>query len=129
VIPLLINQQTRTSCDCPSSDFLTRFYDLNDKVHKGIKTFTIYNPQPITIGPKESQIIYFNETITTSLPAICFIYGDEFLFYKNISFIPNFIRTNDSYLNICITNNANDVCHFNSNDLYFYCVIIFTGIN
>jgi hypothetical protein len=130
VIPPIIHTKTRTSCDCPSSNYLTRIYDSNDKkVFKNTKTITLYNAQHITLQPKECQTIFFEETILTSLPALCFVYGDEFLSFKKLSFIPNFIRSNDGYLNVTIVNQSNNICNHKPFDLVFYCLIIFPNEN
>jgi hypothetical protein len=88
---------------------------------------TLYNPHHITLQPKEYKTIFFEETILTSLPALCFIYGDEFLYFKELSYVPNFIRSNDGYLNVTIVNQSNKICDFKPYDLFFYCLIIFPG--
>jgi hypothetical protein len=120
--------KTRTSCDCPSSNYLTRIYESNDKkMFKGNKTLTLYNPQHITLKPNKWQTIYFEETILTSLPALCLIYGDEFLYYKELAWLPKFIRSNDGYLNVSVVNRSNNICTFKPFELVFYCLIIFPG--
>jgi hypothetical protein len=126
--PPVINPKTRTSCDCPSSNYLTRINESNDKkVFKGTKTLTLYNSQSINLKPNEFQTIYFEETVLTSLPALCLIYGDEFLYYKQLTCLPNFIRSNDGYLNVSIVNRSNNICNYKPFDLVFYCLIIFPG--
>jgi hypothetical protein len=122
-------KSSKTSCDCPSSIFLTYNFGTNEKSYKGNKNVSLYNSNSIFLKPHEKKIIHFNQTFMTTFPAMCLLYANEFSYRKGISFQPNFVRTNDTYLNITIFNHTCNPIYLKPYDLHVICVLIFPGIN
>jgi hypothetical protein len=128
-IPSCHVRKTQTSCDCPSKVFYINYYMSSKQSFAGIKTIDLYNQYSITLKPYEKMILYFEETIITSLPATCILYGSQFLYKLGISYKVNLLQTNDTYLNIIIFNHTPKTLNFEPNSLNFICTIILNGFS
>ena len=126
-IPVKQVKKTRTSCDCPSTVFLICNIEHLKKHMKGIKTLDLFNSHSFILQPLQIKIIFFNNTLITSLPAVCLLYGSQYLYKKGISYKINLIKTNDNYLNIIIWNHTKQPINVNKNELHFIGTIVIPG--
>jgi len=127
ILPPLVVKKPRTSCDCPSTVFVIKENNsdqIKERIYKGNKTLYLTNTMSLTLKPKEIKTIYFCSSITTSLPAICIMFGSEFLYKQGISYKINHVRSNDVYPHINICNHTTKTIQIAQKQLTFMCTII-----
>ena len=82
---------------------------------------TLSNKTSFTIPSCDYTTIHFNVLVTTSLPAVTLLYGNEILFRHGLTCVINQIPTNDSLLSIKIYNPKSEPSTFAKESLQFTC--------
>ncbi len=90
-------------------------------------TLHCYNENVYVIKANTCQTIAFPLTIITSLPALCLITCNSWIYYKNLTYMVNSMPTNDSYLYISLFNYTKESITLNPFDLQLTCKIVVTG--
>ena len=124
----------RTSCDCPSTIFLTKYnkFDhsmniMTEKLSSGHDSIFIYNTKSFTLLAHEIKTLYFDTIIKTLLPAMCILYGEPYLYKRGLSYKIQTLETNDSFLNIDIFNHTNNSIYVSENALSIICNVVIPG--
>lgn len=122
-----LTKKPKVTCDCPTKVFQIKSWASTDNSMTGIKSLDLFNSRTITLKPKETRNIIFEKTIITSLPAICILYGSQFLYKLGISYEINVIQTNDTYANIFLHNHTRKIIHLPPNHLHVICSVVLPG--
>lgn len=122
-----MNTHRRTSCDC------TKWFDINissphQTIFRKSNTFSILNEHSYTIPPMQSCKIEFDIAVHTSLPAVCIITAEPYLFKQNIYHDISIIKTNQPSLHITLYNNSSIPFHIKPFGLQFNCTLIVGSI-
>jgi hypothetical protein len=85
---------------------------------------TLSNKTSFTIPSCDYTTIHFNVLVTTSLPAVTLIYGNDFLFRHGLTCVINQIPTNDTLLYVKVYNNKSEALTFPKESLQFTCLTV-----
>jgi hypothetical protein len=111
------------SCqDSPTPVLRIRYEGLQTNLncpHPALITLT--NNASFTIPSCNFATIYFNVLVTTSLPAVTLLYGNDFLFRHGLTCVVNQIPTNDTLLHIKVYNHKSEPLTFAKESLQFTC--------
>jgi hypothetical protein len=98
--------------------------------YEGLKTIlhcphpaliTLTNNTSFTIPSCGFTTINFNVLVTTSLPAVSILYGNDFLFRHGLTCVVNQLPTNDTLLHIKVYNHKSEPLTFAKESLQFTC--------
>lgn len=116
-----------TEWDCPPPIFKVHILGDYNKTNFIDTIVTLFNTKTYTIPASSFQTIYFNNSIITSLPAICYLYCSKYLFKMGLSHSPKLIQTNDCQPNITLHNFTSSKIVLPPNSIQVICNIIITG--
>jgi hypothetical protein len=109
-----------TCQDSPTPVLKIRYEGLSTPYTNPV-LITLTNKSSITIPSCDYAIINFPVLVTTSLPAISILYGNDFLFRHGLTCVINQIPTNDTLLYIKVYNNKSVTSTFEKESLQFIC--------
>ncbi len=119
-----------TECDCGRpAVFEIRVIGSWNETWTRIENNTIhlYNENKYVISPNTCQTIAFPVTIVTSLPALCMLTCNSWIYRKNLTYMVNTLPSNDSYLFVSLFNYTQESITLNPFDLQVTCKIVVTG--
>jgi hypothetical protein len=115
------------SCDHPTPIFGINYIGSPPpyvQYKQNCEHITLYNPNPITLGPQQTQTIYFPIQVATSLMGYSIIYGSDLLFRHGLQSDLTIQSTNDFFLSTKIYNKTTHNCEFPPFGLTFHCITI-----
>lgn len=90
-------------------------------------TIYLYNQNDYIINANTCQTIAFPVTVITSLPALCLLTCNSFIYNKGLSYMINTLPSNDSYLYVSLFNYTSRPIVLYSNELQVTCKVVLTG--
>jgi len=89
----------------------------------------MYNVSEVYLLPGQELLLQFPILVSTSLPALCIVYGMPRLYNLGLSYKPTLMQSNDVFLHIIIKNRLpSKTLHFAPDELDFECLVILPGI-
>lgn len=89
--------------------------------HRFPAIMILTNQTSLTIPACDYAKIYFPILVTTSLPAVSILYGEDFLFRHNLTCLIDPIPTNNTFLYITVYNHKSEPVTFAKESLQFHC--------
>ncbi len=113
--------------DCPTPIVNLRYLGTNHgNKYSPVSKITVTNNNELVINPFQFKKVTFSVMVVSSKQATSFIYGSDYLFKLGLSFLINFIPTNDTNLYITVYNHTSKTLYFSPHSLQFYCQTILT---
>jgi hypothetical protein len=119
--PVYMKWPKNYSCQDSPPPVLKIQYDGLSPPYTNPVLITLTNKTSVTIPSCDYAIINFPVLVTTSLPAVSILYGNDFLFRLGLTWMINLIPTNDTLLNIKVYNNKPEPLTFEKESLQFTC--------
>lgn len=121
--PVCMKQPTNFSCvDSPKPVLRIRYECILTVPHSSnTPLISLTNENSFTVPSCNFATIYFNVFVTTSLPAVTLIYGNDFLFRQSLTCVINPIPSNDTLLNVTVYNHKPTAVTFAKETLQFTC--------